>query len=87
MRALFVYGADKGSLWCEIKSSGNRYYRLAIRLVDGRCACECPHFQFRCRWSNPSIYEGKVCKHLTPWLEFLKRELHEIQSETKRGPQ
>ena len=80
--ALFIYGEVDGSLHCEMRSSTEpKYYRIRIRGEDGACACECPYFQHLCKQAVPTIYSGRVCKHIRDFREFLQLELRDLATD------
>jgi len=79
--ALFVYGVEKGNLICEMRSSTEpKYYKIAVRVSDGTCFCGCPWFAFNCKPSIPTIYSGRVCRHIRDFREFLQGELHDLKT-------
>jgi hypothetical protein len=80
-KALLGSGAlsTKGLLRYSVKSAekGGPTYRLAVRALDGRCHCECPHFAHRCAWASPTIDspDAMLCKHLRTYRSEIQRDL------------
>lgn len=73
-----IHGVRGDSLRAEVQGRTNKH-KVAVRLSDGACACNCEHFQHRCKHGYPTIYSGKVCRHIEAFRERLQMELADRQ--------